>query len=46
MSPRSWTELFFLDEATAFVTGRRPCFELPSGRGQGLSSGLSAPQRQ
>jgi len=27
MSPRSWTELFFLDEATAFVTGRRPCFE-------------------
>jgi hypothetical protein len=27
MSPRSWTELFFLDEATTFVTGRRPCFE-------------------
>ena len=25
MSPRSWTELFFLDEATAFSAGHRPC---------------------
>jgi hypothetical protein len=24
---RSWTELFFLDEATAFAAGHRPCFE-------------------
>jgi hypothetical protein len=23
---RSWTELFFLDEATAFAAGHRPCF--------------------
>ena len=27
MSPRRWTELFFLDEATAFAAGHRPCFE-------------------
>lgn len=26
MSGRSWTELFFLDEATAFAAGHRPCF--------------------
>ncbi len=27
MTPRSYTELFFLDEATAFAAGHRPCFE-------------------
>jgi len=26
MERRSWTELFFLDEATAFGAGHRPCF--------------------
>jgi len=26
MGRRSWTELFFLDEATAFAAGHRPCF--------------------
>ena len=26
MDGRSWTELFFLDEATAFAAGHRPCF--------------------
>jgi hypothetical protein len=26
MARRSWTELFFLDEATAFGAGHRPCF--------------------
>ena len=26
MANRSWTELFFLDEATAFAAGHRPCF--------------------
>ncbi|GAB1715704.1 MAG: hypothetical protein NTAFB05_07460 [Nitrobacter sp.] len=26
MATRSWTELFFLDEATAFGAGHRPCF--------------------
>lgn len=25
MSPNSWTELFFLDEVTAFAAGHRPC---------------------
>lgn len=27
MSPHTWTELFFLDEATAFSAGHRPCAE-------------------
>ena len=26
MGGRSWTELFFLDEAVAFAAGHRPCF--------------------
>jgi hypothetical protein len=26
-SPRRWSELFFLDEATAFAAGHRPCAE-------------------
>ena len=26
MGERSWTELFFLDEATALAAGHRPCF--------------------
>jgi hypothetical protein len=27
MTPGKWTELFFLDEATALAAGHRPCFE-------------------
>jgi hypothetical protein len=27
MAPNRYTELFFLDEATAFAAGHRPCFE-------------------
>lgn len=27
MTPNRWTELFFLDEATAFSAGHRPCAE-------------------
>lgn len=27
MQPNRWTELFFLDEATAFSAGHRPCFQ-------------------
>ncbi len=27
MTPNRWTELFFLDEATACAAGHRPCFE-------------------
>ena len=26
MATRSWTELFFMDEATALAAGHRPCF--------------------
>jgi hypothetical protein len=26
MAQQSWTELFFLDEATSFAAGHRPCF--------------------
>src|SRR3954470_4015330 len=26
MGTQSWTELFFLDEATSFAAGHRPCF--------------------
>jgi len=31
MSPRTWTELSFLDEATAFAAGHRPCGECRHG---------------
>ena len=27
MSPRRYTELFFLDEAVALAAGHRPCYE-------------------
>lgn len=27
MKPNRWTELFFMDEATAFSAGHRPCFQ-------------------
>jgi len=27
MAPKRYTELFFLDEATSFAAGHRPCFE-------------------
>ena len=30
MQPRRWTELFFLDEATALAAGHRPCGECRS----------------
>ena len=32
MRPGSYTELFFLDEATAFAAGHRPCAECRRGR--------------
>ncbi|MEL6793083.1 MAG: hypothetical protein AAFP78_06500 [Pseudomonadota bacterium] len=53
MQPGRWTELFFLDEATAFAAGHRPCFECRRkaalafaeawSRGQGLAARASAP---
>ena len=36
MSRRSWTELFFLDEATALSAGHRPCYYCRRGVGAGL----------
>jgi hypothetical protein len=38
MSPGSYTELFFLDEATAFSAGHRPCAECRRGRFQEFKS--------
>jgi hypothetical protein len=38
MSPRTWTELFFLDEATAFAAGHRPCGECRHGAYQHFRS--------
>ncbi|HEX3550596.1 MAG TPA: hypothetical protein VHT53_09475, partial [Candidatus Elarobacter sp.] len=32
LQPRRWTELFFLDEATALAAGHRPCAECQRGR--------------
>src|ERR1700757_59157 len=34
MATRSWTELFFLDEATALAAGHRPCFYCRRGAAQ------------
>lgn len=50
MSPGAWTELFFLDEATAFAAGHRPCYycqrpravEFAAAWGKGAGSGRSA----
>lgn len=50
MSPGAWTELFFLDEATAFAAGHRPCFycqrarasEFAAAWGKGAGLGRSA----
>src|SRR5258705_13825514 len=44
MGARSWTELFFLDEATAFAAGHRPCFFLPPRRRQPVSRRLGTGQ--
>src|SRR4051812_20531577 len=53
MATRSWTELFFLDEATALAAGDRPCFycrradangfRAAWGRGSGVR-GVHAPE--
>ena len=49
MTPRTWTELFFLDEATAFAAGHRPCFFCQRARAVefaaawGLGAGLDRP---
>ena len=45
MGGRSWTELFFLDEATAFAAGHRPMLLLPPRRRQPVSQLLGEGQR-
>jgi hypothetical protein len=36
MAGRSWTELFFLDEAVAFAAGHRPCFHCRRAAAEGF----------
>lgn len=43
MTPRRYTELFFLDEATALAAGHRPCAEC---RREGATSPFAAPGRR
>jgi hypothetical protein len=42
MGPRSWTELFFLDEATALAAGHRPCFECRRAEAQAFRAAFAA----
>ena len=46
MGGRSWTELFFLDEATAFAAGHRPCFFCRRDDAQPVSRGVGRGQRR
>lgn len=39
---RSWTELFFLDEATALAAGHRPCFECRRAAAKAFATAWSA----
>src|SRR5215813_12925425 len=40
MGPGSWTELFFLDEATALAAGHRPCFLCRRAAAQAFQAGF------
>lgn len=42
MSPGRYTELFFLDEATALAAGHRPCFECRRAEAMAFAGGWSA----
>ena len=42
MAPRRYTELFFLDEATALAAGHRPCFECRREAFRGVPGGMAA----
>ena len=42
---RYYTELFFLDEATAFAAGHRPCFECRRAEAEAFRSAFSATAR-
>lgn len=46
MAPRRYTELFFLDEATAFAAGHRPCFECRRERFLAFQSSWPDPQHR
>lgn len=45
MGPRSWTELFFLDEATALAAGHRPCFLCQRAAALAFQSRFPCPDR-
>ena len=45
MSTRSWTELFFLDEAVALAAGHRPCFACRRESANAFRSAWSAVKR-
>ena len=45
MGTRSWTELFFLDEATAFAAGHRPCFLCQRAAAIAFQDGFPTPDR-
>jgi hypothetical protein len=45
MSTRSWTELFFLDEAVALAAGHRPCFACRRESANAFRSAWSAAKR-
>ena len=38
MAPNTYTELFFLDEATALAAGHRPCFECQRARAKDFAA--------
>ena len=42
MAPGRWTELFFLDEATALAAGHRPCFECRRGDAEAFRAAWAA----
>jgi hypothetical protein len=42
MAGRSWTELFFLDEATALAAGHRPCFYCRRPAAEAFQAGFPA----
>jgi hypothetical protein len=42
MGGRSWTELFFLDEATALAAGHRPCFYCRRAAAEAFQAGFPA----
>ena len=45
MTPHRYTELFFLDEATALAAGHRPCCEMQAGGFSAVSGSLAARAR-